>query len=494
MLQNTGLHSTGIILNKMNRLFLFSISIILVFNFTGCKQKATDLTGLQKQFEAGNFKNTAQIISEINPSDLTEEQSIAIEITKAKMERINLDFSKNENQIREELSKWFPNLTEEQLHRWEEDNKLEMRLINGEKRYFKNAVANLFRLDAEARKIKESTDGEFVDSLDTFCISHNTELVNMLHSGTDLLEKPQKYSISFTITLEPDVVPAADTIRCWMPFPRESFPRQKNVKLLTVNSDNYILADTGAMQRTIYIEKIAESGKPAVFNYTAEFETAAQYFKLQPDKIKPYNKDTEFYKTYTSERKPHLLFSDEIKQLTQKVTSGISNPTEKVKAIFYWIDENTTWASALEYSTIECIPDYVLKNRHGDCGMKTLLFMSMARYAGIPCKWQSGWMLHPDELNLHDWCEVYYEGYGWVPVDQSFGLQDSENPEIKDFYISGIDEFRLIINDDFGCDFEPGKQFYRSEPIDFQRGELEWKGGNIYFNQWDYNVDIKYLN
>jgi hypothetical protein len=126
--------------------------------------------------------------------------------------------------------------------------------------------------------------------------------------------------------------------------------------------------------------------------------------------------------------------------------------------------------------------------------MQTLLFMSMARCAGIPCKWQSGWMLHPGAENLHDWCEVYYEGIGWVPLDQSFGLQKSENLKIKEFYISGIDEFRLIINDDFSSELKPKKQYYRSEPIDFQRGELEWKEGNIYFNHWNYHMDITYLN
>ncbi|HSM47561.1 MAG TPA: transglutaminase-like domain-containing protein, partial [Draconibacterium sp.] len=151
-------------------------------------------------------------------------------------------------------------------------------------------------------------------------------------------------------------------------------------------------------------------------------------------------------------------------------------------------------ASALEYSIIECNPEYVLQNRHGDCGMKTLLFMSMVRSLGIPCKWQSGWMLHPGEINLHDWCEVYYEGIGWVPVDQSFGLQDSDVQEIKEFYLSGIDEYRLIINDDFGSEFDPSKKFYRSESIDFQRGELEWKGGNLYFDQWNYHMEVTKIN
>ena len=27
-----------------------------------------------------------------------------------------------------------------------------------------------------------------------------------------------------------------------------------------------------------------------------------------------------------------------------------------------------------------------------------------------------------------------------------------------------------------------------------QRGELEWKGGNLYFDKWDYDIDIEYLD
>jgi len=478
----------------MNRFIYLVISSFFVFYMVSCSQKTTDTGEMQKQFLEGNFITVGKIIEEKKSTGLSKEQSVEIEITEAKMERIQLDFSKNESQIKEELTAWFPNLTAEQLLRWEEDKKLEMKLINGEKRYFKYAVSNLFRLDSDAKKIKEYKDGVFVDSLDIFCLQHTSELVNKVNSEINLLEKPKKYRIDFTISLKPDAIPAGEIVKCWMPFPRESLPRQKNVKLISVNSEKYILADNQMMQRSLYFEKITESGKPTTFNYTAEFETTPYYINIQPETVQMYDTNSVNYKIYTAERKPHIVFSDQIKQLTTEVTSRISNPFEKVKAIFYWIDNNTTWASALEYSTIECIPEYVLNNRHGDCGMKTLLFMSMARYAGIPCKWQSGWMLHPGELNLHDWCEVYYEGIGWVPLDQSFGLQNSENQQVKDFYISGIDEYRLIVNDDFSSEFDPEKQFFRSEPIDFQRGELEWKGGNIYFNRWNYHVDITYLN
>jgi len=208
--------------------------------------------------------------------------------------------------------------------------------------------------------------------------------------------------------------------------------------------------------------------------------------------VKPYEQNSEIFKTYTAERLPQIVFSDRIKRLTDSIVGNETGIFKKVQRIYRWIDSNIPWCSALEYSTLDNIPEYVLTNRHGDCGQQTLLFMTMARYAGIPCKWQSGWMLHPGEINLHDWCEVYYEGVGWVPLDQSFEEQESKDADIRSFYISGIDGYRLIVNDDYAQPLFPAKIYPRSETLDFQRGEMEWRGGNIYFNKWKYNMKAVY--
>ena len=444
-------------------------------------------------FLEGNFSKAEQLIDEMLTSGTDKKTEKELEIIRAKMYRIKKDFSKAEADIKKELLSYFPDLTEKQLRNWEETGKLEMRIIDGERRYFRNAAANLFRLDKKAAKAKEKKDGKYIDPLKKFCREHTSELVKKVENGKSLKNEIYEYRIDFTITLNPDAIPAGETVECWMPFPRESLPRQKNIELLEVNSDDYFLASNNALQRSLYIEKMTKAGQPTVFNYSARIETRPQYFQLENYNIKPYDKNSEIYRKYTAERLPHIVFSEEVKQLSTEITEGIDQPYEKVKAIYYWIDKNIPWASALEYSTFECIPEYVLKNQKGDCGMQTLLFMSLARSAGIPCKWQSGWMLHPGEVNLHDWCEVYYEGVGWVPLDQSFGLQKSENKKVKEYYISGIDGYRLIINDDFSRDFNPPKNFFRSEPIDFQRGELEWSGGNIYFDKWNYNMDVTYL-
>lgn len=473
------------------------ILVILISIMTCCLYQCNTPINLNDEirnlYEKGEF-NAAQSLIQKSVATATTEQQAEWKILDDKMNRIRLDFSKNEEQIKAELLPYFPDLSAMQMENWEKENQLEMRWIDGEKRYFKNAVPNLFRLDSAARARKESIAGKTTDPLKEFCLENTASLINKAEKGINLLSENQKFKISFTIELKPDVVPADEIVKCWMPFPRESLPRQKNVKLIAVNSDNYILADNSQMQRSLYMKKKTEPGKPVVFNYEAEFETSPLWFKINPEDLKEYDKDTKLFREFTAERKPHIVFSNEIQTLADKITNGLTNPIEKVKAIYTWIDSNIPWASALEYSTFDCIPSYVLQHKHGDCGMKTLLFMTMARYSGIPCKWQSGWMLHPGEINLHDWCEVYFEGVGWIPVDQSFGLQNSDNMDIREFYISGIDQYRMIINDDYGSAFSPKKQFYRSEPVDFQRGELEWSGGNLYFDQWKYHLDVTYLN
>jgi len=475
----------------MNRRFkLLIVSVFILVQ--GCAQKTDLLPEIKEQFQQGNFTEAEKLIAGFNRAGISD--SLVFDILEAKMKRIQIDFSKTEDEIKGELALFFPGLNDEQLRKWEADKSLEMKIIDGQRKYFKRAVHNLFRINPKAKKGWEEKQGNEPDPLDLFCLAHTEKLIQQFEAGLNLLENSAKFRIDFTITLKPDAVPAGETVKCWMPFPRESKPRQKNVELISVNDENFKIAGNQNLQRSLYIEKIAVAGEPVIFEYSATFEIAAQYQKIDTAKLKPYDINSDLYRQFTSERPPHIVFSDKIKTLADSLTTGLTNPFEKTRAIFYWIDQNIPWASALEYSIMECIPEYVLQNRHGDCGMKTLLFMSMARSLGIPCKWQSGWMLHPGEINLHDWCEVYYEGIGWVPVDQSFGLQDSEVQEIKEFYLSGIDEYRLIINDDFGSSFDPPKKFYRSEPIDFQRGELEWKGGNLYFDQWDYKMEVTKIN
>ncbi|WP_182424125.1 hypothetical protein [Alistipes sp. AF48-12] len=55
-----------------------------------------------------------------------------------------------------------------------------------------------------------------------------------------------------------------------------------------------------------------------------------------------------------------------------------------------------------------------------------------------------------------------------------------------------MDSYRLVVNSDYGYPFDPPKRHMRSEPVDFQRGEAETSERNLYFDEWDYHMDVTY--
>lgn len=405
--------------------------------------------------------------------------------------RIKADFTLSESEIESRLKKEIGGYAQNERALWEKNNWLEYRIIDGERRYFRRAVPNL-KLILRSKKSKQNGAQEPVaDKLSLFRLKHSGKVIKAGKSeGNPVV--PVNMKVTYILTVNADAVPDGETVRCWLPWPREIHKRQRNVTLLKTVPDSHYIAPDSVGQRSVYLEQKASKGKPVVFELRFEYSSMAQYFDLKKMNIVPYDTTSIIFKKFTDEQYPQIVFSNQIKHLTDSIVKGISNPDEKVKKIYYWINDHIIWTGALEYSIMPDIPGYVLANRRGDCGMQTLLFMSMARYEGIPVKWQSGWIMHPGEVNLHDWCEVFYNGVGWVPLDISFNLQNSGDVRQKEFYISGIDSYRLIINDAIGSQFVPKRKFFRSEPFDFQRGEVEWRGGNLYFNQWDYKMNVEY--
>lgn len=458
------------------------------------QQDLITMKDIKMAFEAGNYSQAETLILKLQgQGPLTAETRWEIHKIEEMMKRIRIDFSKNLDELLPYIKKYFPNVDDAQIAQWEKDRQLEMMRIDGEKKYFRYAQYNLFRLNKEAKARKIEIDGKSEDSLDETLQKHIPEIIaEAVKSGKSQI-KPVRMRVNYTLTVDADAVPAGEIIRCWLPFPRQDQPRQKEIKLLHTSEENAIIAPENYAHQTLYMEKSAEAGKATVFNLAFEYTATAEYHDLEKAKILPYQKDSEMYQRYTREEKEHIIFSERIKEISQKVVGDATDPLEIAKKVFQWIDANYPWASAREYSTIPNIPQYVLENNKGDCGQVTLLFITLMRYNGIPARWQSGWMMHPGDVNLHDWGEIYFEGVGWVPVDMSFGLRDSENEAVKWFYLGGIDSYRLIVNSDYGQPLFPAKTWLRSETVDFQRGEVEWKGGNLYFDQWNYQMETEYL-
>lgn len=446
------------------------------------------------EMKNGNFKFAEEMIDfELQTNlQLTEQEKENLLNRKEIMHRIRLDFSKTEADILPYIKRYYPDVTPAMLIQWEASKALEYKTIDGKKCYFNQAAKNLFRIDSVAHQLQIKTDGKTTDSKTELLKKHLPDVIQTTASNHACMGNGQKMTVTYTLTLKPNQVPEGKTIRCWLPYPRTDMARQRDVKLLSAQPTSYQIAPDSCAHKTIYMEQKAIKGKPATFKIVFSYTAYPEFHNLKPEDCSTLG-NTQLLQKFLSERKPHIVFSDTIKQLSKQIVGTETNPYLKAKKIFTWIRANYPWASAREYSTIPNIPQYVIENRHGDCGQVSLLFITLCRYNGIPARWQSGFMMHPGSKNLHDWAEIYLNNIGWVAVDTSFGVQTwAKDDATRYFYLGGQDAYRWIVNSDFGQPLFPNKKYLRSETVDFQRGEVEWEGGNLYFDQWNYAFDIRY--
>lgn len=472
------------------KLFYYLVSVFIVTSCITPKQQNIDQV-IAQEIDAGNFTKVGSIIdSLITQGNLDATKQQAYLFTKDSLHRITLDF----NKTREEIVSWIEENhqfrpTEEQFSTWEKNNILEYRIIDGEKRYFRNAAPNIFRVD---QSVRDSLNLSVESDADETLNKHLPQLTATDTKGKYLLPRIPMH-IKYTLTVEPDAVKDGELIKAWLPYPRKDIARQSDITFISASQNDYILSEDKTKHTSIYMEQRAKKNEPTVFTVEYSFSSQGEWFDLTKLSTLPYDTSSDIFRQYTAEKPPHIQFSDRIKTITDSITRGVDNPIEQLKVIYQYVTSNYPWASALEYSTIPNIPEYVIKNKKGDCGQVALLLITMLRYKGIPAHWQSGWMMHPGAVNLHDWTEVYFEGIGWIPVDPSFGRGAPLNNKTgRSFFTSGIDSYRLYVNSDFSDEFYPAKKYPRSETVDFQRGEVETETENLYFDKWNYNLEVVY--
>ena len=456
-----------------------------------------ELAAATELITAGQFKAAgARIDAALKQQDLSPDARRAFEFQHERMQRMRLDFSLSADQVEAKVRKRIPDLTDAEFADWDAHGLFEHMDIDGQRLYFNRAPSNLFHLSAAATaRQKGGTD--FVTSglpkeVNDNYIDFDRKVIAEARATGKTSVLPQRVRVTQTLTVDADAVPAGKTVRAWVPYPRADKGQQENIVFLSSQPAAHQIAPESAMQRTVYLEQTAQAGKPTIFKITYEVTLYAQYHPIDLAKVQP-EKITPELAPYVAERAPHVVFTEPLRVFSNQVVGDATNPYEIARRIYAAVDE-IPWAGAREYSTIPDISAYTLHAGHGDCGEQTLLLVTLMRMNGIPARWQSGWTFTDGKYdNIHDWAEIYLAPYGWVPVDVTYGRLASDDPALKWFYLGGLDNFRIAFNDDFSRDFVPAKQHFRSDTVDSQRGEVEWDGGNLYYDKWDYHFDWKIL-
>jgi hypothetical protein len=120
-----------------------------------------------------------------------------------------------------------------------------------------------------------------------------------------------------------------------------------------------------------------------------------------------------------------------IEAQARQIVGRRRNDVRKVQLLNDWVFDN------IEKSITVSVPSAVevLQTRRGDCNEHTVLFVALARAAGVPARTVAGLVYVDGSFYYHAWPEVYLNG--WVAVDPTLGQLPADAAHLR-FIIGGL--------------------------------------------------------
>jgi len=441
---------------------------------------------VQRLIDEGRFKEAERELMSLASRVVGDyRRRLLFEVNR--LERWRYEYAYGIDEAYEKLKEKMPDLSREEFVKWSEKGCIDYRVIEGEKRFLRRFVPNFFWLCPEARNRRVEKKDEERERAKAKLKERVERIIEAARDKPGHV-LPLYYRVRMEIEVKPGVVPVGEVLRVWVPIPRVD-KINPSVNILASDPKPVKIAEEDHPQRTIYFElEITEKGARCWVEY--EFTSMGFYVEVDPKNVGEIDKDDPVYIAYTAERPPHIVFTPYLKDLARRIVGDEENPYLKAKKIWDWITNNVRYTYAHDYALYDNISEYVAKNRRGDCGMQALLFITLCRIVGVPARWQSSWYMNPVRHGMHDWAQFYVEPYGWLYADPSFGNMRHGEEWRNKFYFGGIDGYRMAANIEVSAQFDPPKTHFRSDPVDSQRGEIEWRGGNLYYDKWEYKYSI----
>jgi hypothetical protein len=449
--------------------------------------------------ESGDFKGAADALTQaLKASGVSPAERKELEFQRDVLKRIKKDYSLTQEELFSKLTASLKSATRQEFEQWLAEGRFDGRNIDGETYYVDASISNLYFRHPELKSRRLDGKNDTAEQKGRLEICRAIKAAARKEGSPYVL--PHRFLCTMSVTAARDVTPAGAIIRAWLPIPR-TLPFQDGFKLDGNSSPVLNLSPENSPIRSAYMEQRAEADIPTKFEITYNYTFRGVFFDLKPGMVGRADLSDPALAKFTAES-PHVVFTEQIKKLAREIIGSETNPMLQAKAFYDWIDSNILYSFAREYSTLTNLSDYCLSHRYGDCGQEALLFITLCRSQGIPARWQTGWDTFPGFKDIHDWTEIYLAPYGWLPVDVWAGLYatryataltDAERRELHDFYFGGLDYYRMAANSDHSVELDPPKKTMRSDNVDFQRGELEWDGGNIYFDNFKYKLEVQEL-
>ena len=310
----------------------------------------------------------------------------------------------------------------------------------------------------ETSSLHSSEQNENQDKNNIFIPASETDFDYIAWTDSEISVKIPDGASSGSIFIEtPHGTSAAKKINVNFPYGKKQYSNRRTYVIqIAADISNHVASQESSI--LLYIPKPAVSSfqpfvelnevypEPFIIDDTFDIIHNKQLNKMGQYKDKGgilYTKNTSADACVPSDSKA-------VSSLLETIVGREKNPYRQAKLIYDFMTENYEVSEKIRTGNIS--PLDLIRRKKGDAYDFAILYTALCRATGIPSVPVAG-ILAQDKSNVtpHWWTEIYFEGYGWLPVDISLGagLSFSSFIEIadpKEFYFGNLDNQHIAFS------------------------------------------------
>jgi transglutaminase-like putative cysteine protease len=292
--------------------------------------------------------------------------------------------------------------------------------------------------------------------------------------------EPRVCDFTQTLDVPREELPATGDLRAWLPVPIIGGP-QTGVRITGLDPATWVdhppsIADQiGLVTLRVPLEDLADDLR---LSFDVQYAHSAQYFKVRPSAVGPYDTDAAYYRRYTRSR-GNTRITPSIRRTARRVVGSATNPYYQARRLYRYILGEVKYSHMPHYALWprgQAESVYVHRHKYGDCGAQSMYFAALCRSLGIPARSCGGFQTFAGTPEGHFWAEFYLPGYGWIPVDPTAAtlvdyLEDvspADKAAFHDFYFGSQDDLRLVVQKDTDLPLIPRASMRVDLPIAIQ--------------------------
>ena len=228
----------------MKSIFLLLIAVILF----SCVNEAEKLDRL---IQKGEFSEAIKIIE----FKLQNDETLSINETNLlqgklnEMQAVKREYTLTYAEVFEKLKTKITDLSEQDMENWTNDYSLEHYLIDGENKYYRICISDLFKVNEDAAKRANMTNNNTYDAT-----IYPLETIAWFDKDSILTKR---IKVSFSYFQEIISLSDRSILRAWVPYVRVN-KFQSNIKIAHSSIEDITLPERDNLNAMIYFEKIID--------------------------------------------------------------------------------------------------------------------------------------------------------------------------------------------------------------------------------------------